>query len=299
MIRRRGIGLLLVLAVLVVASAATAIAMRAGTTAMLAAGREEDDAAARLLMMDAITAIELWLRDKADQAVLPPDVDTPTLPIMHESVQNAEGTPASLAITAIDLRGTAPLMLANDADRASLPVRYRDALTEIDELADQDNRTGTPIDIAALSAAARIYPTSVQPTGTTPPLLGSTSTAIGSLVAFDGAIAQARVEGRLAWVLNINTAPMDLLHAVASGGSTPLDAVDVNRTEGEHSDLTFTIDEPGRPLLRLVGESDAWAFRADVRVGRVQRSVWLEYRRSAEPYASDGWEVIRRVVITR
>jgi hypothetical protein len=153
---------------------------------------------------------------------------------------------------------------------------------------------------SAHAQGARAYP---NPLGD-----AKSGSALGSSIATHNPDPEASAETPLpgGGLLNVNTAPRSLLvAALRVAGSSGLDEILRARERGEPAPVPANragTEERGaggsNPVagawsMRLVGQSDAWAFRVDVEYGTVRRSWWCVYRA-----AGSEWRCVQRVAIT-
>lgn len=303
---RRSVALLLVVAALAIVAVGAASLAALAATAKAAASLDRSEALAAELLLAVQAPIDHWLSHEASKAVVPPEppeppqapdaseppeppeppeVAMPAVVIVDESWM-IEGVEVTLRATAFDQLGMVPWSHARGGSTLRL-VLPDDVLAAV---ARADGAPGAPpgLDLVVATSDRQVFP--VGPGSAAPP-------GLGALVATHGS-APARI--------NVNTAPPALLEqAFRAAGRGGVDAVLANRARGRPAPVPPprqsgagarpAADDPAAEAWRveLVGSSDAWAFRIDVRVGRLRRSWWEVHR----PGSEGKWECVQRLVV--
>lgn len=293
---RRGVALLLVLAVLVCAVAAAAGAARVSIATRAGARVSESAREADTWMIGAAGAIDRFLRVESARVVLGPGVREPELRVLEDRVR-VRGRWVEIRVTAYDQCGMVPwTQMQGDSGlcEALDPVA-------VSVLGGGAARTG-PRELDLLPSMARQEGLAVFPGGAAAESTGRL--ALGATVATHnpdpGSLSlAAQPTGGL---INVNTAPAPLLRsALAPADRGQLSEILAARARGEAATLppahpgSIGRGDPRRihPSIRLVGQSDAWSFRVDVAVGGVRRSWWLVYRA-----VGAQWRCVQRVAIS-
>jgi len=305
----RGIALVMVLfAILVIGVVMSVTLQRLLTQQQI----ELSDASARLgdrLLITADELIDEWLRMQSPDVILPSDVPEPVVSVLHDQLNavplhgNRSGD-IEIRVTAWDQRGMVPAQLRRSASPLRMAL-HPEQLRLLD-------RCAGPRFIDLLTASeesgtyASLFP---EPVRGTKVVFGDDDPQTAPMTAVPGSID--RLQGVLAAVspqafgddssilVNIHTAPAALLEpAYREAGRGGIEQLLAMRDQG----LPVPLADPevgGRaaPRVRLVTQSDAWAFRVDIRVADVQRSWWMVYHHvSAE--ASDAGERTWKRVLT-
>ncbi len=311
--RRRGAALLIVLATLVmVVTATVGVATMASTTKSHRLIAERTMIADDLLDVAERPILD-WLARESTEIVLPPDVTTPMVTVLHDVWQD-QGARYQLQITAWDQCGMVPILVGRSGSPLRLAVPL-EVLHLLDRLSLRRNETaGLDLFVNSARSADRIdvFPEpeltepqyfggatadDTQPADTTASWESSSRVAIGAHIATHN-------PGRL----NVNTAPIELVRqAMRQAGRGGLDQIIDARSEGQ---LATLVGGPGaqgdgrrggiqrRSTLQVAGDSTAWAFRIDIGVGlprggAVRRSWWAVYVLAQE----SGWECVQRLAI--
>ncbi len=277
---RRGIALLLVLVTLVLSVTAVTGLARIAVSTRLGQAAARGQHLADQLLAAADTPILDWLRRHAGRLALPPDAISPRFTVIDERV-SYEGTDCRLVITAFDQYGMASTTTRSAATDAFLPTVV---LAALDRLGDT-YRTHPGLDLLASGAQDAVFPSAEL-----------SRLTIGETAATHN---PHRPGARVA--ININTAPLPLIHAVyAARGLGGIEAVIEARTAGR-------VASPGAITTPRSGSSDdlhnntplpvsmstAWAFRIDCYAGGVRRSWWSIYSDTGS-----NWERVQRLAIT-
>lgn len=301
---RRGAALLIVLAALILT--VTASASLAGLASSLKMQSKLDRAAiaADDLLRASEAPIIAWLESESAQVVLPPEVETPRIGVLHDTWSDGKRA-YELLITAWDQDGMVPIKLARSGSplRMALPTDVRRALDQVQTKADEP--PGLDLFVAHLGGIddqIKVFPRS----DSTEPIvfvdaLNSTSREDTdprqhpapdqpTLLAI-GAFVSTHSGGRI----NLNTAPPDLLEQAFRGaGRGGFDFVLASRAEGRSVSLGDlpSSSSSNRTAPQIVGSSSAWSFRIDIRVGPLRRSWWAVYVKSRST-----WECVQRLAI--
>lgn len=301
---RRGVAFLIVLATLIVV--VTASATLASVASTIKMRRLLDNAAsiADDLLPATETPILTWLEAESSQVVLPPDVTTPRVEILHDAWHVGELV-CRLDISGWDQCGMVPIPYARAGSplRMALPEVVRASVDRVQ--IDRDQQPGLDLFPMKLKSADKLevfpHPLSSDPlvfaddfspwdadsAGWSPGVLPSSpiSPAIGALLS-------THTVNRI----NVNTAPRKVVEqALRAAGRGGIEFILATRGEGRAvslGDLPGGSD-PNRAALWITGTSTAWAFRIDIRVGTLRRSWWAVYVRSRS-----SWECVQRLAIT-
>jgi len=314
-LRRRGAALLIVLATLVmVVTATVGVARMASTTKSHRLIAERTMIADDLLDVAERPILD-WLARESTQVVLPPDVTTPVVTVLHDVWQD-QGARYQLQITAWDQCGMAPILVGRSGSPLRLAVPF-EVLHLLDRLSLRRNETAG-LDLFVNSARSAdgidVFP---EPELTEPQLfdvanLDNTSTPAADTTASwesaDRVAIGAHIATHNPGRVNVNTAPIELVRqAMRQAGRGGLDQIIDARSEGQRATLVGGPGSEGdgrrggnqgRSTLQLAGDSTAWAFRIDIGVGlprggAVRRSWWAVYVLAEE----SSWECVQRLAI--
>ncbi len=312
---RRGAALLIVLATLVmVVTATVGVARMASTTKSHRLIAERTMIADDLLDVAERPILD-WLARESTQVVLPPDVTTPVVTVLHDVWQD-QGARYQLQITAWDQCGMAPILVGRSGSPLRLAVPF-EVLHLLDRLSLRRNETAG-LDLFVNSARSAdgidVFP---EPELTEPQLfdvanLDNTSTPAADTTASwesaDRVAIGAHIATHNPGRVNVNTAPIELVRqAMRQAGRGGLDQIIDARSEGQRATLVGGPGSEGdgrrggnqgRSTLQLAGDSTAWAFRIDIGVGlprggAVRRSWWAVYVLAEE----SSWECVQRLAI--
>lgn len=278
--RRAGVALLLVVAALalVVVGAAALAAMASTARASKELDRSDDLASELLAAVHAPLAH--WLEHEASTIALPPETETPATPVLSESWE-IDGRSVELDVTAFDQLGMTPWEHARGASqlRLVLPV---EVVTAVDA-AESSPSTTPGLDLLEPSEGRAVFPSRAgEPESALP--------ALGALVATHSG-TPARI--------NASTAPRELLaQAFRAAGRGGIEAAMASRRAGKPAPVpSEAATRPSRAAdawrVELVGSSDVWSFRIDLRSGSLRRSWWEVWRRGSE----SRWECVQRLAI--
>ncbi|NRA57222.1 MAG: hypothetical protein HRU13_03780 [Phycisphaerales bacterium] len=270
---RRGVALLLVLAVVVSVVPVIALAASRANAAVQLDNSRFEAAMADDLMQATSMPIADWLRRDAPQIALPPTASQPMVPVLDD-VFELSGTPIDIVVTAWDLQG----MLPADVVRSGSPLRLtlsEDVRQRLDDL----NEHPDGLDCIAPRRGERlVFPSSI-----------AREPSLGALISTaNRPAAQPTVR------LNVNTTPAPLLaQALRLAGRGGYDQIMERRAEGKRGGPP-PVTADGRTSRRIVltASSSNWGIRIDVRVGSVRRSWWTVWTR-----VSGDWMLRRRVSI--
>lgn len=288
-----GSALLYVLVALAVVLPASVGLARAISTAKIERELRRDEQLMRDLLLEADAPIANFLTTRAKDLVLPADAKYPAALVADESfaVGGECGVRVELKVVAWDQCGLVAMKDARGATamRLALPRaivevldrhRRKGALSGLDWFKEEGGVSPfppTPQVDAADDSVSLTWP-------------ASTSAAIGAYVATHN-------PGHL----NVSTAPIETLEAaLRDAGRGGLEEIVAARREGRRVPIPSAASVPasddatgGAVGESFVSTSDAFAFRVDVRVGRVRRSVWLQYRPN-----ESRWRRVQRIDIT-
>lgn len=285
---RRGVALLLVLAVLMLVVPACMALARLASDAQLNRTDSQRLGDAEQLLIAADGAILDWLSSESDGVVLPPDVTQPAVPVLNDR-WTYNTRPLGLRITAWDQCGMVPARGPSAPLLASvLDASWRGAMAA---LTNPDDRLGLD---QYLGSEMIAFPTYAHETTTyfgVRPLKKEKALparpALGTFVATHSPNA-----GDAPAPINVNTAPRPLLEqamrlALRGGIEEILEA----REAGEQASVPSG-DAESESRIVLVGSSSVWSFRVDAMVGPVRRSWWAVYRES-----EGEWRCAQRVPV--
>ena len=308
---RRGAALLIVLAALILTVTASVSLARLAST--MKVQRKFDRAAivADDLLRAAESPIIAWLESESAQVVLPPEVESPRIGVLHDTWTDGKRS-YELDITAWDQCGMIPINLARSGSplRLALPADVRRALDHVkikpNEPPGLDLFLGRVI---SSDGDMRVFPRSLHtqplvfkdpfaPSAAPPsvdngpsqadPPAASTVPAVGALVATHSGGGSR---------INVNTAPPDVVkHALRAAGRGGLEHVLAARAEGRSVSLgdIGVSSSSNRAAPQIVGSSVAWSFRIDVQVGPLRRSWWAVYVKGRST-----WECVQRLAIAQ
>jgi len=287
--RRRGVALLLVLAMIIlIVPVAVGFTQRAVLTDLEHRLSAQEEVAGSVRAQLEAGPLQTWLAGESAKEVLDLDARTPRIGVLNERWR-LDGIAYEVRMTAWDQCGMAPaaMLAAASPLRSAVPGG-------ILERFDQAN-----------AAKERREPAGLDQFGAgSDPMAGDRSALRSAFPAPD----EADVLSIGAWIathpvgdsgsINVNTAPLPLIEAaMALAGRGGIEMIINARRDGRRAPLPAAIEtgsQGAQPNLapRLVGASNSWAVRIDVRVGSIQRSWWSVYRQS-----SGRWECVQRLVI--
>lgn len=270
---RRGAALLLVLASLVLVMSSSVMLLQLASTARLGRRINHDNRIANDLARAVQPALERWLAKESPDVVLPPDAQTPEVPVFRDVL--AEGArPIEVRVTAWDQGGLIPFDAARGGSplESDLPVEVKRAVESIK----LGPSTAPGLDLfVGNDALMPAFPEGGATEG--PP-------SVGAWVATHNS----------GWI-NVNTAPIDLVEAAMRlAGRGGLEQIVAARAQGELATMGDLPQSGDADDLApdLVAQSRAWAFRIDVRVGLLRRSWWAVYESGGQK-----WECVQRLAI--
>ncbi|MFI4883197.1 MAG: hypothetical protein ACIAQU_11495 [Phycisphaerales bacterium JB064] len=271
---RRGVALLLVLALIAGVLPIVAFAASRSSAAVQFDRSRFDGAVADDLMQATTLPIVDWLRRDAPLVALPPQSEQPMVRVLDDRFE-LEGRPVEIIVTAWDLQG----MLPADAVRAGTPLRLllpEDVCPRVDAL--ETDPDGLDM-FTTLEGERFVFP---SPT--------AHELALGALVSTsERPSAQPMVR------LNVNTTPAPLLaQALRLAGRGGYEQIMERRAKGQRSGPPPAPegDRTGSPRIVLAASSSSWGVRIDLRVGSVRRSWWTVWTR-----ISGDWMLQRRTPI--
>ena len=222
-----------------------------------------------------------WLETSADEVVLAPDVDTPSVDVLDDKIPIGRAV-LELRIRAYDQEGMVPARMARGGSplRACLSDRVRSSLDAL------QGAGGAELDGLDRLCSVDVFPPIASKDVA---VVGADEPALGAVVATHG---RDRI--------HVNTAPMGLvieaLRAIGQVGS--LEPILAARSAGRRS--TALVVAPRRretPAVSLTSSSDAWAFRVDAHLDGVRRSSWLVFEREQRSGAAGSFRKVQRLVI--
>lgn len=301
---RRGVALLIVLAVLMITLTATSIIMSAAANASASRRLAQADHIAIDLLAAAEEPIQWWLKNESDKVILPlpPTVLEPAVAVLDDSFTLAarlidddeasgESPVVQITITAFDQRGMVPMQLARSGSplRLSLPTEVLQLL----DAADLPPASGTLDVQLGLDLFSRaiddypdvaIFPSAVAGGANRRPFGAQDAArlpALGGLVATHNRGTPVRI--------NICTAPMPLVEAACRlAGRGDIDQIVAARTAGKRPDVPQLFDraqsgEAASSIPSIVTTTDCWSFRIDLTVNGLKQSWWSTYTRGRPP----------------
>lgn len=273
---RRGIALLVVLAALALSTTSAMVLLRHATALSMAS---KDDLNARVAddLAKALTpSIMRWLRNDADDVVLPPHVSSPRQLVYEDSLDLGDRS-CRMVVTAWDQYA----MIPPDLLRRGSPIRSAVDTTVLGVVDATDAQSLGGLDVYA-AAHAPTFPTDQAPT-------------LGSTIATHNPVIESR-RRRSAARLNVNTAPPEILEAaMQAAGYTNVSYILAARARGDRAAVSQAPDaNPVDDHLAPVptDRSDCWSIRLDVQVGSIRRSWWTVWERSR-----GQWRLVQRILI--
>ncbi len=295
---RRGVALLIVLATLALVATASVSLLQRAVTARVGWDFAHNTVEADDLVDAAQEPIHHWLTAMSASVVLAPEVDIPRIEILHDAWQ-IDGVTFELWINAWDQCGMVPATVARSASplRSCLPGSVRRVLDRTDLPRGQGLGLDYYITETQSDSSMPVFPTG---SGSQPTWFGAGNERRDAALVDSEAPPPAAVGAYLAThnnnSINVNTAPRDLveaaLRAAGRGGS---DAILNARADGRSASVSGlpATGQADSSAPRIVGASNAWAIRVDVRVGALQRSWWSVYVKQR----SNQWERVQRLAI--
>ncbi|MEM9066811.1 MAG: hypothetical protein AAGB51_15140 [Planctomycetota bacterium] len=281
-LRRRGVALLLVIAVMLIGTSAAIVAARASTTTKLSARMSDQDWTAFGLLASTDEPIQWWLTEASSEIVLDPDVMSPRVPLLVDTLGLTRDTDATVRITAYDQCGMLPRPLAATlGEQLDLPDRV------VESLASSEPAPG--LDTLPIDTLPFPWPVGAKP-------------AVGDLIATHNPLPSPNLQesSNTTLQLNVNTAPRTVLDLVfEAAGLGNRQAVMSARSRGESAPTDLVLRQRAGDagnaagyLIRLVSASDTWSFRIDIQVGSVHHAWWATY-------ANDrgSWRMVQRLAI--
>ncbi|MEM1185652.1 MAG: hypothetical protein AAGI53_11725 [Planctomycetota bacterium] len=287
---RRGVGLLLVLAVLVVSTTAALTMARQAATWRVSRSIDDDASLSRELILGAKPIILLWLTEASSSVIMSPEVHLPATLVSRDAFDTHLGT-ATVEITAFDQSAMTPWQLAADFDApVTMPRVDTDVVPGLDLLVDRPDSPVYPQGNASASftpfGTARVTTPPDTPQGDGP-WLGATF----ATHAIDA--TNRRRTRRVSWTINVNTAPMWLLEQVLSDTDTnSIDVIRNARANGNSATPPVrSVDFKGT-TVSLSARSDRWAIRTDVKLDGVGTSTWQIFVRRGQEWLQEQCLVI-------
>jgi hypothetical protein len=292
---RRGVALLMTLAVLVLVVTVAAGIARLSTTAAM---HERFDLLSSLvddLLIAAEAPIRHWLAHESADVVLATDAFSPEVHVMRQRWSD-DDLSFELQVTAWDQEGMAPIELIRRGSPLRLAVPQH-ALDIVDHIDISDGQM-LGLDNLADDWSQNIWPVPRREHDIL--ILESSGTSVDSA---DGVQMNLPAVGALAAThnprnqVNVNTAPIPLIEqAMRMAGRGGVEQIIAARTAGVAATVPAAMASPGEAgdAPQLVAGSSCWSFRIDVRVASVQRSWWEVYE-----LCGDGWTCVQRLAIPR
>lgn len=285
--RRRGVALLLVLAMIIlIVPIAVGFTQRAGLADFEQRLSVQERVANSVRAQVEAGPLRIWLAEESGRVVIDLEAKTPRVGVLDERWQ-FDDCRYEIRITAWDQCGMAPwsALTAGSPLRAVIPGGILERLDLAESISQRSKPAGLDqfgIDPFTLdhSALRSAFPSPDEEDGL----------SIGAWIATHPVSESGSI--------NVNTAPLLLVEsAMAVAGRGGIEAIIAARREGRRAPLPGAVEDadggaaPGR-APRLVGASSSWAVRIDVRVGAAQRSWWVVYQQ-----ISGRWECVQRCVI--
>jgi hypothetical protein len=322
---RRAAALLIVLATLILTTTAATIVVRSAVTHQIDQRLDQCGVIADDLLSAAEAPILDWLSSQALKVVLPPEVLTPEVTVLHDRWYNKRDR-IELTITAWDQCGMVPLnaVYSGSPLRLSLSdeILRQIALHPHESKSDKHGGTSPPYGLDQFlmmddeDQPLRLSPFPSVTTTSNLVCFGDQLTdsqqpedlsnlvdampCIGALIATHNPLpVPVPVPGAGAGggSINVNTAPMPLVEAAFRGaGRGGVEQVIAARRAGKPAAIGAQINpsiQPDQLAPQLVTASNSWAFRIDINVGPLKRSWWAIYKQS-----SNQWECLQRLVIS-
>ncbi len=295
---RRGAALLIVLATLVLVTTASVSLLQRAVTARVGWNFSHNTVEADDMADAADAPIRHWLTTTSMGVVLAPDIDVPRIEVLHD-VWQIDGVTYEIRINAWDQCGMVPATVARSGSplRLCLPESVRRILDQTDLPRGQSLGLDFYIAESGAEAPMPVFPAG---SGSLPIWFGAGDELRDEPSVSSEAAPPVTVGAYLAThndrSINVNTAPRDLveaaLRAAGRGGSEAILNARALGKSASVSGLPAT-GQPDRSAPRIVGASNAWAMRVDVRVGALQRSWWSVYVKQR----SNQWEHVQRLAI--
>ncbi|MEW6741426.1 MAG: hypothetical protein AB1486_01600 [Planctomycetota bacterium] len=297
--REKGAALLIVLGALVMLVTTAAALARLAGTKRLAARLDQETWIADDLLRELEGVMRDWLEEESKKVSLPPEQESPEVAVLHDIVI-AGPTRIEVVITAWDQCGMVPAPLAWSGGALRLGVSSGMARI-LDRVATKPEGAWGLDLLAGLCPGMAIFPRAASTPAVAFGGEAEEIAARGESRALDdaeeapGKHRGMRARDRLVepalgafvathnpdTLININTAPRALLEAALRlSGRGGLEMILEHRRHGTLAPVPAAKKE--RPSEAsdpvLVSTSPVWAFRIDIRVGRLARSWWAIYR---------------------
>jgi len=285
--RRRGVALLLVLAMIIlIVPVAVGFTQRAVIASLEQRLSAQEEIAGSIRAQLESGPLQTWLAAESGKVVLDPEAKTPRVEVLNEKWR-LDDCAYEVRLTAWDQCGMAPwnALTAGSPLRAAVPG----GILERFDTAESGSRRSEP---AGLDQFASV-PFTVDHSALRSAFPSPDEEDVHSVGAW---IATHPVGD--GGSINVHTAPLPLIEAVAAAtGRGAIEAIIPARREGRRVPLPGAVEGSDRGAAsghapRLVGASSSWAVRVDVRVGTARRSWWSVYRQT-----SGQWECVQRLVI--
>lgn len=312
---RRGVALLIVLAWLVVVLTIVGGVAASAATRRLGRTLDADSQTLEALRHATSDVVLSFLEVESAGIVLPADMETASVTVLHDRLHLQEGLAAEMRITAWDQCGMVPW----NRVRSGSPVRglIPGSILAVLDAAAPNGAEEFPVGldsfvpIAARSDAVRVFP---EPDGSAMPRDFGEAAAGHAESILDRAESRASQQalGEVVathndrpWRLNVNTAPATVLRAAMRDlGRGGAEAILESRESGLAARLgssfaSGSLPRGENPLdVTLATSSDAWAFRIDIAVNSVRSAWWEVYRLEASTGGGRReWRCVQRLRI--
>ena len=300
--QRRGAALLVVLAILLITTASVVVLADTVSSALLSRRLAIETRNVDAMLVTADEIILDWLSKESTSIVLPPEVESPRVEVIHDTLlfDDAEVT---LQITAWDQCGMAPI----DALHSGAPFRLAVSDYALKAVEIFQTLTNVPMGLDLIDPKDEeitVFPTPVASIPNIYHLPNAISTTASN--QFNGtdhdsqlAVGELVASHNESNAINVNTAPLALVErALLEAGRGGLEMIEMQRREGKPVTLDELPSVPheenqrDRNSIRLTGASDSWSFRVDIQVGILSRSWWCVYQRMRSK-----WQLTQRLII--
>lgn len=264
--RRRGIALLLVLAIVAVTLTGLTLLVRSHTTRMLSVRLNSHEQLLDEVRTVAESLAERWLAEDAAQAVA--SLEIPSITVLEDRIPIGEDK-VIVSIIAFDRQGMLSMEAAKSVVGSRALARLSPGVKARLETIASEARRATGLDDLAqlLNSNSQVYPSA-----------DDKSPAVEAIGAFI-AMPASGVEN----AININTAPARLLEAVMRDlGRGGIEELLEARDQGAWTATTNLAPgaeetSGGGDGFRLTDASSGWSFRIDLEIEGLRRSWWLVY----------------------
>ncbi len=301
---RRGVALLLVLAVLVITiPIAVVVAHQAGTNRLSYSTLQSTQLADDLRAAYEDDFVHVWLLEESANVALPPDSRSSALGILDEhwrmrNEYSNDEVHCRIQITAFDQAGMVPMVSARPGSplRLALPSEILAQFEQLDSSTLNDDElkyvgldTFSSADSSNIASSSSPFPTHD---------LARRINSVGSYLATTYSDMTT---------ININTAPLPLLEsALRSGGRVGgITAIINARAQNKLASLN-KLNRQSRNnntgighQINFVSSSTNWAFRIDVEAAGITRAWWCVYQLqpSSNQQNMNPWKCVQRLAI--